>query len=466
MRRVPTIDGSPMALGEVLRHHDEDNAGRSDRHGPREGVCDADSVAWQACDALLRGVRTLTLAAMPDVMFGELLALLRDQLGADDVVLLFTPDDGPLEVAYATAARFTGEAGAGSALLALVDDAGTIATGEPAQSEDDLVSLDGVGAVLYGPLRRHGIPGLLIATSIERGHFNAFHVEQMHRMLALVELALVQADAWQALAGRQALLVPQERLQKMVEERTVELSQARQRAENANAARGRLVASLSHELRSPLHAVIAFADLARRRDNLSMDEARRYFHRIHASGETMLNLVDEMLDLAKIESGRMVFSFKTIDAAQLVRGVADEFESLAQYKQLEIVVATQPAQGRLDAARIQQVLRNLVINAIRHAPQGSALAITLTADERQLRFAVQDRGKGVADADKEAVFEPFVQTSGDTLVPGGTGLGLAICREIVGAHDGRIWVEDVEQGGARFIFTIPCQALASGAAGG
>jgi signal transduction histidine kinase len=430
---------------------------------------DHEAAARRDSEMLLQGLRSLANADTSDDMFGELFAVLRQHLGCDDLFVLRSGEDGGIEVPHATDARFVNGGWSRGAMFDRVLGGDVVAAFDVSRIPEWRDQCDearaSVVSALHGPLKPAGRPGMLVATSHRRGYFADPQVAVMRRMLLLVEQALLNVEVRETRKREAALLIHREQLQQMVEERTSDLLQAKQAADRANKSKGRLVASLSHELRSPLHAVIAFTDLARRRGELSFEEARRYFDRIHLSGQTILKLVDELLDLAKLESGRLSFAFDTADAAQLVYDVVDEFESMMQYKQLVLKMQLEAASVRLDATRIKQVLRNLLSNAIKFSPPGSELVIGLTVHGGALRFEVVDQGEGIADEAKERVFDSYVQTASGAAITGGTGLGLAICREIIAAHDGRIWVEDTQAGGSRFVFTLPGAVAASTVAG-
>jgi signal transduction histidine kinase len=274
-------------------------------------------------------------------------------------------------------------------------------------------------------------------------------------MLLLVDQALFHAEARETLSRERALMLHRDQLQQMVDAQTADLIEAKQAAVDANASKGRLVASLGHELRSPLHAILAFSDLAKSKGVISNEDAQRYFDRIKTSGETILCLVDQLLDLAKMEAGKMSFTFESVDLRALVDEVAAEFESLASQKDVSLDSVLEPVDGIIDAQRIKQVVRNLLSNALKFSPRNDVLKVRLVSGNGQIRVSVEDNGSGIADADKQRIFDGFVQTTSGISNPGGTGLGLAICREIIQAHRGRIWVEDADGGGARFLFSVP-----------
>ncbi len=248
---------------------------------------------------------------------------------------------------------------------------------------------------------------------------------------------------------------------------------AKEQAEAANAAKSEFLANMSHELRTPMHAILSFAQLGRKK--LSGEEAKagQYFQRIHDSGKRLLNLINDVLDLAKLEAGRMVMEPGDHDMARIVGQCAEELEGRLAEKnlRLEREEASCATLAWIDKVRIGQVLTNLLSNAVKFTPEGRRIHIrfaddTLPAGRRQddqraapaLRCTIRDEGVGIPPDELAAIFDKFVQSSTTKSGAGGTGLGLAICREIVEAHHGRIWAENAPDGGAVFHFVVPRQA--------
>jgi signal transduction histidine kinase len=176
----------------------------------------------------------------------------------------------------------------------------------------------------------------------------------------------------------------------------------------------------------------------------------------------MLKLVDELLDISRIGSTVGSIKLRVMPVAEPLREVVDELRSLAQQRgltlKLQVDDALQDAQGRIDPPRLQQVVRNVLANALRFAPTGTAVDVTLQSQDGMALVQVRDHGPGVPEDELENIFEPFVQSSRTKDGSGGTGLGLAICRQIMQAHGGFIVADNHRQGGAVFRFGLPLAA--------
>jgi signal transduction histidine kinase len=234
------------------------------------------------------------------------------------------------------------------------------------------------------------------------------------------------------------------------------LDRERQAAESANLAKSSFLATMSHEIRTPLNGVIGMAQ-AMERDALP-DAQRQRLAVIRSGGETLLCLLNDMLDLSRIEAGRLELEEGVVDVAEIAASAQAAFTSLAADKDIHLEVDVAPeAQGCFlgDPTRVRQVLYNLVSNAVKFTARGS-VRIAVTHDGGALQMAVSDTGPGIPAERLEALFEKFVQADASTTRQfGGSGLGLAICRELAALMGGEVAAASVEGQGSTFTLRLP-----------
>ena len=252
-----------------------------------------------------------------------------------------------------------------------------------------------------------------------------------------------------------------EHLEELVEEQVQEIREAKEQAERANQAKSEFLANMSHELRTPMHAILSYAEFGRKKyAKAPPEKLLQYFERIHGAGERLLGMINDLLDLAKAEAGRLQYRMQETAIDDVIRPVLEEYEALAEQKGLHLEYRPDDLpKAWMDAERIGQVVRNYLSNAFKFSPQQGRVDLQVACAAEQgregLLLSVADQGCGIPEGELEQVFEKFVQSSHNQKGVGGTGLGLAICREIAQAHGGRVWAENRPDGGALFRLWLP-----------
>jgi GAF domain-containing protein len=237
-----------------------------------------------------------------------------------------------------------------------------------------------------------------------------------------------------------------------------EIQDKSRQVEEASKHKSQFLANMSHELRTPLNAILGYTELIL--DNLygeAPDKMRTVLERVQTNGKHLLGLINDVLDLSKIEAGQLVLTIQDYSIKDIVQGVYSAVEPLASTKKLgfkiEVPPNLPPARG--DDRRLTQVLLNLVGNAIKFTDAGE-VTVKAAAANGAYTIAVRDTGPGIAESDQAKIFDEFQQAdSTQTKAKGGTGLGLSIAKRIVEMHGGRLWVESHLGSGSTFSFTVP-----------
>jgi signal transduction histidine kinase len=299
----------------------------------------------------------------------------------------------------------------------------------------DIASRAGYRALLVVPLlARDHVIGTLVVRRKEPGAFTQNTVDLLKTFAAQSVLAIQNAHLF------------------------TEIDEKSRQLEIASQHKSQFLANMSHELRTPLNAILGYTELIL--DNIygeTPEKMREVLDRLHANGKHLLGLINDVLDLSKIEAGELTLDLADYSLKEVVQTVFTAVESLATGKKLALTIDVAPnlARGHGDERRLVQVLLNLVGNAIKFTDKGE-VAIKATKSDGSFTVAVHDTGPGIAPSDQDKIFGEFQQADNSaTKRKGGTGLGLSIAKRIIGMHGGRIWVESELGRGSTFAFTVP-----------
>jgi signal transduction histidine kinase len=254
-----------------------------------------------------------------------------------------------------------------------------------------------------------------------------------------------------AFATQSALAIQNARLFRELESKSRQL-------EAASRHKSEFLANMSHELRTPLNAILGFSEvLAERMFGEVNDKQAEYLADILASGRHLLSLINDILDLSKIEAGRMELELADVDVAGTVAGTLLLVRERAQRRDIALRSDVDPRTGtiRADERKVKQVLLNLMSNAIKFTPGGGAIDVRVVASDGEIEIAVTDTGVGISPEDQAVVFEEFRQVGSSARKVEGTGLGLSISRKFVELHGGTIRVDSEPGKGSTFTFTLP-----------
>jgi len=216
------------------------------------------------------------------------------------------------------------------------------------------------------------------------------------------------------------------------------------------------ISNISHELRTPIASVKALAETLNEGAVEDPSVAKDFLSRINAEADKLAQMVQELGELSRIESGEAPLQIRSINIAEAIGHAVDRLRAQADRAELKLDIDSPPTLPEVlaDEARVEQVLVNLIHNAIKFTPSGGRISISAKAKDNDIMVSVADTGIGIPPDDLPRIFERFYKAD-KSRTGGGTGLGLAIAKHIVEAHDGRIWAESVEGKGSNFNFTLP-----------
>jgi signal transduction histidine kinase len=241
------------------------------------------------------------------------------------------------------------------------------------------------------------------------------------------------------------------------------LLQAKLEAEVASRTKSEFLANMSHELRTPLNSIIGFSDILLEKVFGDLNERQlKYINNISVSGKHLLGLINNILDLSKVEAGKMELHYSEFSISSVLDEVKSTISPLAQVKSLEMDFNLDLDIGNIHAnrSRLIQILYNLVSNAVKLTPEGGKISVYCKKSGKRAIFSVTDTGIGISSEGQKYLFEPFKQIdSGMNRQYGGTGLGLALVKQFVDLHKGRVWFTSVQGKGSSFIFELPVNGL-------
>jgi signal transduction histidine kinase len=297
----------------------------------------------------------------------------------------------------------------------------------------------GVRAILAVPMvREDQLIGCLVVSRNSPGQFPAETIDLLRTFATQSALAIQNARLFRELADKSHQL------------------------EVASQHKSEFLANMSHELRTPLNAIIGFSEVLTDRMFGELNEKQEeYLKDIYASGTHLLSLINDILDLSKIEAGRMELELTDFHLPTALDNALTLIRERAGRRgiTLQMNVDSRLGQIQADERKIRQVVLNLLSNAIKFTPEGGRIEVAAVPQDGLVEVSVSDTGVGIAPEDQEAVFEEFRQVGTAAKKVEGTGLGLTLCRKFVELHGGRIWVKSELGVGSTFTFTIPVRAM-------
>ncbi|NQT31303.1 MAG: GAF domain-containing sensor histidine kinase [Deltaproteobacteria bacterium] len=322
---------------------------------------------------------------------------------------------------------------------------------------DSLVREEGLKSIAAVPLRSSGrVIGTLIVASRQLHSFNSGEIHLLNTIGEGLGPALKNAELYEALRGKNNQLDEQNQELRRQQQKLLEKSRE---VEQASRLKSEFLANMSHELRTPLNVIIGFSELmldqvlgpVNKKQQQSLQD-------ILSSGRHLLGLIDQVLDLSKIESGRTELKLAEVALPEVIESLKNTMLPILKPRRQALNVSIEEGLPTIsaDKSKLRQVFFNLLSNSSRFTPEGGRIEIKAVSNGTHCHISVTDNGIGIKKEDQERIFEPFCQL-GNTTARGssGTGLGLVVAKQIVEKHGGRVWVESEYGKGSRFSFTLP-----------
>ena len=246
-------------------------------------------------------------------------------------------------------------------------------------------------------------------------------------------------------------------LEERVKERTNSLQEALEKIKKISRLKSEFVSAISHEFRTPLTSIKGYASLlVQEKFGKIPAEVRLRLERINQQADTLVNMINELLDIARIESGRSKIEIQKIELSEMIKRIADYFYPQLKGKNLQLILTLSSLFVEADKSLLERVFINLLSNAIKFTPQGKKIEIKCEKKDNYVEVSVRDEGIGIPQEDLENIFKEFYKIDNPLQKEvKGTGLGLSLVRNIIKAHRGEIWVESKAGEGSKFIFTLP-----------